>query len=805
MADRFTTDGAVDGFADEDARLGDGLLGATIGVARVALAVLVALVVVPPVAAVVGVATLLRAPLPVAQIPPEAATITAEPSIVVDRDGSEIGLFRGFDQTREVQPEDVPQVLKDAVVAIEDQRFWDHRGVDLEGIARAARTNLEVGGVVQGGSTITQQLVKNLYLTRAQTLERKVDEALLALELEGQLTKEEILFRYLTSSYYGAGAYGIGAAAEIYFGKEVVDLDASEAATLAGVVQAPSRLSPHEDLEAADERRRLVLQSMLDLGYLTVADYEAEARRVLWRADGGDDRPAGPATVVIERPAKGSSVHPFFVDYVEAELLERLGPDLLYNGGLRIETTIDPDLQTAAEEAVAERLDSTEYPVEMASITLDPATGHIVSMVGGRDHDASQVNLATGGSTGFQPGSSFKPLVMAGAFELGLGPETLYPGPAQWTVPGCSGSQCTLSNYDFVDRGEMTLRSAMHLSVNTVFAQLVLDVGLDETVALSRALGLERLDPDAVYGPSLALGAAETSPLEMASAYGTFANRGIRVEPTSVLRVIDGDGNVLIDNRARPGTRVVTSRTADNVTDVLTGVITEGTGRRAAIGRPAAGKTGTAQEYRAAWFVGYTPDFVTAVWMGHADRLAPLRNINGVARVTGGSHPSVAWADIMRAAHQGVEEQSFPEPQEIVPIAATAAEAAPLRGRDLTQPGAQRWATDTAADCNGQACDRREVPLPFVPTPSPTDLPSSAPPEPVPSDSADPSTADPANPPVPSDSPAPSDPSTSDPIPSPSPSTPPTSSPSSSPTSSPTTSPSAPSTSPSTSPTFPAP
>ena len=716
-----------------------GLDRTVVGALRLVAALAIVAVVLPPVAGAVAVTTLMRGPLPVGELPEEKDTVTAEPSLVYDTSGRQIGLFRGFDQSKEVTWDEVPEVVIEAVIAIEDQRFWEHAGVDFEGIARAARTNLEVGGVVQGGSTITQQLVKNLYLTREQTLERKVSEALLAVELEKRMTKEEILFGYLTTSYFGSGAYGIGAAAEIYFDKPLSELDVSEAATLAGVVKAPSRLSPYVDREAADERRRLVLQAMLDQGYLDETEHEREARRRLWSAD-DSDTPGGPVTLLVPRPAKGAIHYPYFVDHVEAELLERLGPDLVYNGGLTIETTIDPHLQAVAEAAVAERLAGTEYPVEMAAATIDPTTGHVVAMVGGRDHDASQVNLATGGSTGFQPGSSFKTLVLARAFEMGLGPETEYPAPGSWNVPGCTGNQCTVSNYDFRDRGDLSLRTATHLSVNTVYAQLVLDVGLDETVELARDLGLARLDPDRFYGASLALGAAESSPLEMASAYGTFANRGIRVEPTGILRVVDRDGNVLIDNRARPGTRVVSEITADNVTDVLVGVVEDGTGKRAAIDRPVAGKTGTAQAYRAAWFVGYTPQYATAVWMGHADRLASLRNVNGVGNVTGGSHPAVAWARIMDAAHEGIEPTGFPEPAEIVPIAESIDEMEPFRRREYTEAAPRRSRTVVSGDCDSRACERRAAPLPVVPSPT---VPPVADPDATPV-TDDPSSAEPA-------------------------------------------------------------
>ena len=685
--------------------------------ARLVVTALLAMVVVPPVAVAVAAGTLLYAPLPAAELPDERPQVRAEPSVVLDGDGNQIGVFRGFDRTVEVEPDEVPSVVGDAVVAIEDQRFWAHDGVDLEGIARAARTNLEVGAVAQGGSTITQQYVKNVYLSNEQTIERKLTEALLAIELEERMSKEEILFGYLTTSYFGDGAYGIGAAAEVYFAKPVADLDISEAATLAGLVQAPTRLSPRNDLDAAEQRRRLVLQAMADQGYLSAADHEREAARQLWLVDGDRSRPAGPVTVVAARPAKGASDHPYFVDWVESQMLDQFGPDLVYRGGLVIETTIDPRLQAIAERTVARQLEDTEYPVEMSLVSIDPSTGHVVAMVGGRDHAFSQVNLATGGSTGFQPGSSFKPLVLAAAFERGIGPETTYPAPARWEVPGCSGP-CTISNYDFADRGSITLREAMRLSVNTVFAQLVLDVGIDATVDLARRLGLEHLDPDGAYGPSLALGAAESSTLEMASAYGTFANRGVRVGPTGVARVTDADGNVLVDNRRPQGTRVVSEATADHVTDVLVDVVENGTGTRARLDRPAAGKTGTTQEYRAAWFVGYTPQLSTAVWMGHADRLASLRNVNGVRSVTGGSHPAVVWQAFTDAALAGVERAEFPEPAELEERFDTAAEVSEELAKRTTRAGPADVPRDLRPNCGGRACEQWAVPaVPALPPP----------------------------------------------------------------------------------------
>lgn len=701
---------------------------------RVGTATALALILVPPLTLGVAVVTLMYGNLPAGHLPDRKPQIQSIPSVVLDASGQQIGVFRRFDRTVPVTPAEIPDPMRQAIVAIEDQRFYQHPGIDLQGIARAARSDLEAGGVAQGGSTITQQYVKNVYLSREQTLERKATEALLALQVEKRMTKEEILYGYLTTAYFGEGAYGIGAAAQVYFNKPVSQLDISESAFLAGLVQAPSRLSPRNDLVASEKRRRMVLQALYDQGYLTPDQFEQNVARRLWFVDA--DQPAnGPTTLLAARQPKGGTKYPYFVDWVEQQLLDKFGPDLVYSGGLRVETTLDPRLQDAAEAAVAKREERTKYPLAMALVSLEPSTGHVKAMVGGRDYAQSQVNLATGGTTGFQPGSSFKPFVLATAFTKGMGPKTLYAAPGSLSVPGCGGV-CVLSNYDQASRPRMTLHDAMRDSINTVFAQLVMDVGVHDTVELARSMGLQTLDPDRNYGASLALGVAEVSPLQMASAYGTFANHGLHVEPTGILRVVDGAGNVLIDNSHPTGAQVISPTVADNVTDVLTDVVEHGTGRAARIERPAAGKTGTAQNYRAAWFNGYIPQLATSIWMGYADGQRSLQNVNGVRVVTGGTHPAMAWHDYMEVATQGLDVQEFAVPAPIVPLPrqkaakadavaamddpADGAEATPEQAQPQVDLGKRQVPSVLPSNCGGRPCQRQKVPdTPVLADPAP--------------------------------------------------------------------------------------
>lgn len=636
-------------------------------------------------------------------VPLSGSLPAARPSIesritrVFDSAGGEIANFRRFETSFPVAREDIPPVLVDAVVAMEDQRFYEHRGVDSRGIVRALAADLQGGGYVEGASTITQQYVRLVYAGDERTLGRKVREAVLAGRVEKVLSKDEIMYRYLSRAYFGSGAYGVGAAAITYFRKPVRDLSLSEAALLAGLLSAPSRLDPRTNPGEAESQRSRALDKMLEQGRITPAQHgEAAAQRVA-KADNG--LPKGEVATVVYPAQEAQSRFPWFGDYVRRYLLARYGDEKVYQGGLRVETSVDPGLQAKAEAAVTQSLKGTQAPLDMALTSIDPRTGLVKAMVGGRDFAKSQVNLAlgscraqkepvkdkpvkddvplcvAGGGTGRQPGSSFKPFTLAKAFEEGMSVDKTYPGPGKYTYPRCRGEGCTVANVESGSYGSLDLRQATAYSVNTVYAQLVQDVGVKDTAELANRLGVTMIDPGGKlesgepYGPSLTLGAAEVSPLDMAAAFGVFAARGKQFPASPVLRVLGPDGQVLEDNRSRAGKRVLSESVADKVTDVLKDVVGYGTGKGADIGRPngTAGKTGTSENYSDAWFVGYTPQLSTAVWMGYADSQKPLVNVAGLPRVFGGTLPAATWKNFMSAALEGTPPLDFPTPPRPLP------------------------------------------------------------------------------------------------------------------------------------------
>ena len=603
--------------------------------------------------------------------------------------GEEIGQFRQFEQNLPVKPADIPLRLKQAMIAAEDESFYSHGGVDFRGVVRAAKADLLAQDFSQGASTITQQYVRNAYTGRERTVGRKLREVVVARQVDRQLPKDEILFKYLSTIYLGEGAYGVGAASENYFRKPVSQLSLSEAALLAGLVPAPSRYEPRGNPSLAEEKRRVVLDKMLDQGYITPEEHSTASAQRIWMVP--NVPPNRPATV-IHPPQQLDPKYPYFMDYLRRYLVARYGPETVFKGGLEIHTTLDPRMQAAAEGAIAASLAGTSPPLEMALTAVQPETGFVRAMVGGRDFNApgGQANLALGGCTrpperfkdkvdvpatcwdeksrvvggggsGRQAGSAWKPFVLAAALNKGMPESKVYSAPSSYRFKGCTGDQgCTIQNYEGSGGGSANLRSATARSINTVYAQMIRDVGVKETADMAKKLGITSawVATPEIQGPSYAIGTQEVSPLDMASAFGVFANHGRR-NPATPVEWMKARGKILEDNRRRAPERVLDEGVANSVTDILKGVITGGTGTKADIGRPAAGKTGTAQEWRDAWFVGYTPQLSAAVWIGNRDRPTSLFGVKGVGRVTGGSIPAETWKGFMLEALKDVPPTDF--------------------------------------------------------------------------------------------------------------------------------------------------
>jgi penicillin-binding protein 1A len=653
------------------------------------LASMVMVLFTPIVCVAVVLATLIFMPLP-ATLPQPRAGVESSVSHVLDADGNEIGIYKQFDTNIPVNQADIPQVLKDAVVSAEDKHFYDHGGVDVAATVRALIDDLQSGEVVQGGSTITQQYVKNAFTNGDRTVARKVYEAILASQLDRQVDKDTILYRYLSAIYFGSGSYGVGAAAQTYFRKPVSQLNLSEAALLAGVIPSPSKYSPLVDPLLAEQRRRLVLDLMLQQGRITQAAHDLTSLVPVWLSDNGP--PPGPATIVYP-PEQQQSTQPWFTDYVHSWLETHLpgcqlhACPLLDKGGLRIVTTLDPRLQQAAQDEVAATMGRNDLELEMSLVSVEPPTGFVKAMVGGRDWAFSQVNT---GLAPRQPGSSFKPFVLAAAFEQGIQPSKVYSG-APLRLPDGT----TIRNYGGEQFGRLELRQATWHSVNGVFARLILDAGVDKTMAMAQRLGADMpAYSPSVYGASVALGVIDVSPLQMASAYGVFADHGKKAPPTPVLQVFDRDGKLILDNThaADQAQQVVSDVVADNVTDVLRGVLVSGTAAGKGLGpQPAAGKTGTAEDAANAWFVGYTPTLSTAVWMGHmhcgAGPQCGMHNVNGVREVTGGTIPASTWQNYMKRALDGVPVTDFNQPAPIEPPTP----APELDARKGFDPGNRRY------------------------------------------------------------------------------------------------------------------
>lgn len=554
-------------------------------------------------------------------------------SIVYAADGSVIAEWHETEDRILVEFADLPVHLLNAVVAIEDQRFWSHQGVDLRAIARALVADANAGAIVQGGSTITQQYIKNVVLTPEVTIDRKIEEATLALRLEETLTKEEILERYLNTVYFGSGYYGVGSAAQGYFGKPISEVTLGEAALLAGFIQSPSTTDPRLNQQAALDRRSVVLDKMIELGWITSDEGEAARAEALHLA--------------TKQPPDQSN-YPYFVEEVKRQLLDDPAMGLtatdryqaLFRGGLRIYTTLDPTIQAVAEASVAEIL--PENGPSAALVAIEPSTGYVRAIVGGSDFYATddpvaQFNLATQGRR--QAGSSFKPFVLAAALEQGMTLSTEFAGGSSVTIQTPSGPW-VVENYAGSNWPDLTLLEATVFSVNVIYAQLVNAIGPESVVEMAENAGItSKLEPF----HAIALGAQEVSVFDMASSYGTFAAGGIHVEPTLVTHIETHKG-VNLYQPVPVITEAMSQDTASLVTGALSEVVRRGTGQRAQIGPPIAGKTGTSQAHRDAWFVGYTPELVAAVWVGFPQGQVSMEPPNTPITVVGGSYPAEIWA-----------------------------------------------------------------------------------------------------------------------------------------------------------------
>ena len=565
-------------------------------------------------------------------------------SVVFAADGSRLGYIQSDTIRHPVDSKTIPNLLKFATVAIEDRNFYEHGGVDYTSIVRAAWADLKAGSPVQGGSTITQQLVRNLYIAHPQEdIERKIEEAKLATEYEDKYTKDQILTKYLNTASYGTTdgrtAVGVQAAAETYFDRGVSHLDLPQAAMIAGLPQAPSQYNPFVNPKAALERRNEVLLAMQQQGYISQADYDQ----------------ASQADLGLDPGHKYDTIHePYFFDYVQQQLIDKYGVNTVRNGGLKVYTTINPQLQVDAQRAVdACAVCYTGGGPAAALASVDVTNGHILAMASSQPYSpTSQFNFAADAHR--QPGSSFKPYVLAAALKEGMNPDsTYYSGASPTTLSLPDGTSWTVNNAEKAGAGTLSVRQATVESVNVVFAQLDLDVGPENVRKAAYAAGITtHLDAFPAEGiGGLRIG---VTPLEQADAYATFANGGIHNSATAIGKIVFPNGDTDTPGESS-SSRAFSDGVAYELTDVLKGVITSGTGAGYTdIGCPAAGKTGTTEGESDAWFVGYTPKISTAVWVGHPESRATTG--------FGGPTAGPIWQSYMSAA-KGSYCGDFPQPQ----------------------------------------------------------------------------------------------------------------------------------------------
>ncbi|CAA9480270.1 MAG: Multimodular transpeptidase-transglycosylase [uncultured Rubrobacteraceae bacterium] len=580
------------------------------------------------------------------------STELAQTSTVYDADGEVVEQLYGVQNRFVVGLDDVDPTLRDAVVATEDHRFEEHRGLDFEAIGRAAVENVKTLSIQEGGSTITQQLIKNTYIAQEQryipSFQRKFVEGSLAWQYEKEHSKDEILEQYLNTVYFGANAYGAEAAAKTYFNKRAADLTLPESALLAGIINLPGVYDPFADPETAKKRRDVVLDRMLEYGYISQKEHDGAVETGLDLSRG---------RVEYENDNE------YFLNAVRKELAREYGDDAIYEGGLKIYTTLDPELQAMADDAVDSVVDPASGDPSASLVSVDPGTGAVRAMVGGSDFREVKFNLATEAHR--QSGSAFKPFVYAEAVDQGIAPETMYVSEHLEVPMGEGEDPYVVDNYDFIERGPINLEKAMADSDNTVFVQLALDLGLQRVVDMAHELGIES-EVDAY--PSTAIGGLRVgvTPLEMASAYSTFANAGTHMEPYLVQKVTreEGGEEETVEEHRLVGDEALSRDEAAVVTDSLRGVVEEGTASyyhdlETEIGRPAAGKTGTSNEFIDAWFVGFVPQLSTSVWVGYPNERRSMVNINGLEKINGENYPLDIWSLYMQEAVQRFPLQQF--------------------------------------------------------------------------------------------------------------------------------------------------
>jgi penicillin-binding protein 1A len=590
--------------------------------------------------------------------------------VFLDRYGNEVG-SRGIKHNDSVPLDQFPDHLIKAVLATEDRRFYEHFGIDIAGTLRAVTANARAGGVVQGGSSLSQQLAKNLFLSNERTIERKVKEAFLAIWLETRLTKNEILKLYLDRAYMGGGAFGVDAAAQYYFGKSARDVNLAEAAMLAGLFKAPTKFAPHINLPAARARANVVLDNLVEAGFMTEGQVFGARRN--------------PAAA-IDRRDEGAPNYYLDMAFDEMKKLVDNLPKSVTERAFVVRTALDPGLQRAAERAIENQLKQygRDYHAKQAATVVADLDGAVRAIVGGRDYGTSQFNRATDALR--QPGSSFKPYVYATALMAGMKPSTtVVDGPI------CVGNWCP-KNYAGGYSGSQSMTSALTRSLNTVAVWLTRKIGNGndragraKVVETARAMGLRTPLPDT---PSLPIGADEVTVLDHTVAYATFPNAGKAVTPHSILEVRTGAGETIwrFDRDGPKPRQVLPAHVAADMAFMMNKVVEEGTARRAILnGVKAAGKTGTTNAYRDAWFVGYTGNFVCGVWYGNDD-YSPLN------RMTGGALPAMTWHEIMEYAHQGIELKTIPglpaNPAATAPVAEAGKDDGP-RPVALTSRGKQ--------------------------------------------------------------------------------------------------------------------